>query len=185
MNKLLIVFLAVLSSCGSNGTVSENAEASETITSPTSAVQKDMLLGEFERQELEQEPFSRWFDAVYSDYNPKEEAIQTIKENISDYEITLVMGTWCGDSRRETPKFFKILDKVNYDTEKLTAIAVDRKKNAPGDIAEGLDVKRVPTIIFYKNGKEINRFVEYPQESLEEDIAKIVSGKEYKHSYAQ
>ena len=40
--------------------------------------------------------------------------------------------------------------------------------------------------IFYKDGEEVNRFVEYSQgESIEEAIAKIVSGKEYKNSYAE
>ena len=34
-----------------------------------------------------------------------------------------------------------------------------------------------------KKGKEIGRFVEYPRESVEEDILKIVSGEAYKHSY--
>ena len=50
---------------------------------------------------------------------------------------------------------------------------------------EKMNLNRVPTIIFYKNGKEVNRFVEFAQESLEEDIAKIVSGKDYKNSYAE
>ena len=32
---------------------------------------------------------------------------------------------------------------------------------------------------------EVNRFVEYAQETLAEDILKIVSGQPYKHSYAE
>ena len=53
-------------------------------------------------------------------------------------------------------------------------------------IEEELDLDRVPTIIFYKNGEEVNRFVEYArEESIEEDLAKIVSGKPYKNSYAE
>ncbi|MDT0691053.1 thioredoxin family protein [Salegentibacter sp. F188] len=194
MNKLLLLFLGVLLSCGSNGKFSKTETASETAGTfsaqvhrhpPTAVYQKDMLLGEFQREELKEEPFSRWFEAGYSDFDPNDEAMQTIKENISDYEITLVMGTWCVDSKRETPKFFKILDEANYDTEKLTSIAVDTNKSTPGDIQEELNVEMVPTIIFYKDGKEVNRFVEYPQESIEEDIAKIVSGEEYSHPYAQ
>ncbi|MDT0647500.1 thioredoxin family protein [Zunongwangia sp. F260] len=194
MKKLLVFFLAIFLSCGSSNSVAKNEKSSENTTSfslgphrepPTAVYQKDMLLGEFQREELEEEPFSRWFESGYSDYDPKDEAMQTIKENISDYEITLVMGTWCVDSKRETPKFFKILDEADYDTEQLTAIAVDTNKDVPGNIEKDLDARRVPTIIFYKNGKEVNRFVEYPQESIEEDIAKIVSGEDYSHSYAQ
>ena len=36
---------------------------------------------------------------------------------------------------------------------------------------------------FYKDGKEIGRYVEYARVSLEKDILKIVSGLPYKHSY--
>ena len=35
-----------------------------------------------------------------------------------------------------------------------------------------------------KNGKEINRIVEFPVETLEKDIFKILSGQEYKNIYA-
>ena len=35
-----------------------------------------------------------------------------------------------------------------------------------------------------KNGKEINRIVEFPIETIEKDIYKILSGNEYKNAYA-
>ena len=38
-------------------------------------------------------------------------------------------------------------------------------------------------IIFYKDGKEVGRFVEYPRETMEADILKIVTQQPYKHSY--
>ena len=50
-------------------------------------------------------------------------------------------------------------------------------------LEEGLDIQRTPTFIFFKNGVEIGRIVETPRDSLENDILKIVSGQEYKHSY--
>jgi hypothetical protein len=46
-----------------------------------------------------------------------------------------------------------------------------------------LNIFKVPTFIFYKDGKEIGRYVEYARVSLEKDILKIVSGLPYKHSY--
>ena len=81
--------------------------------------------------------------------------------------------------------FFKLLDEVNFDKNKLTNIAVNRAKKAPGELDEKYKVHRVPTIIFMKDGKEVNRFVEYSIESLEEDIAKIVSGKTYEDPYSE
>ena len=62
-------------------------------------------------------------------------------------------------------------------------VAVNEDKKTPDNLEKGLNIERVPTFIFYKKGKEIGRFVEYPRESVEADILKIVSGEPYKHAY--
>ena len=184
MNKFLILLSVITISCGNtvNKATSENdLNTDDEITN----VQKDMLLGEFHKEDLQQKPFSSWFEPRYKDFSPHNKSMETIKENIGDYEIKVLMGTWCGDSKREVPKLLKILDNSDYDYKNIEMIAVDYNKTTPSKIEEELNVHRVPTIIFYKDGKEVNRFVEYAQEeSLEEDIAKIVSGETYKDSYA-
>jgi hypothetical protein len=38
---------------------------------------------------------------------------------------------------------------------------------------------RVPTLILYKNGREVNRIIESPNTTLEEDLQKIIEGKGY------
>ena len=77
------------------------------------------------------------------------------------------------------------MDAVNFDYKHLTMIAVNRSKETPDNLQEGYNITNVPTFIFFKKGKEIGRFVEYPRESLEKDVLKIVSGKPYKHSYEE
>jgi thioredoxin-related protein len=62
-------------------------------------------------------------------------------------------------------------------------IVLNRAKETPNNLQEGYNITNVPTFIFYKKGKEIGRFVEFPRETLEKGILKIVSGKPYKHSY--
>jgi len=57
-------------------------------------------------------------------------------------------------------------------------------KNSPTGEERGLNIIRVPTMLFYKNGKEVNRIVESPIESLEEDMAQILSGQPYTPNYA-
>ncbi|MDX1544005.1 MAG: thioredoxin family protein [Christiangramia sp.] len=183
MNKILILLAVITLSCGN--TINKTSGENEPEENEVSEIQKDMLLGEFSKEDLKQKPFVTWFEPEYERFSPNEESMNSIKENISDYEIKLLMGTWCGDSRREVPKFLKLLDKSNYDYNKIEMVAVDHNKTTPSNIEKELDVHHVPTIIFYKDGKEVNRFVEYPQEeSIEEDIAMIVSGKKYKNSYA-
>ncbi|CAL65398.1 TlpA family protein disulfide reductase [Christiangramia forsetii] len=184
MNKLLILLAVITISCGNTVNKSTKESNTEDQTSKTD-IQKDMLLGEFYKEDLMKKPFSTWFESKYEEFTPDAESMETISENIGDYQIKLLMGTWCGDSKREVPKMLKILDKAGYNYKNLEMVAVDYDKTTPSKIEEELDVHHVPTIIFYKNGKEVNRFVEYAQEeSIEEDIAKIVSKQEYKNSYA-
>lgn len=184
MNKIVMLFIAITLSCG-NSVTKTTPEQKTTEAQAEKDNQKDMLLGKFEKEDLQQKPFSTWFESGYETYTPEAEAVKTIQENIDDYEIKVFMGTWCGDSKREVPKLIKLLDEVNYDYNKVELVAVDRNKTTPSKVEEELEILYVPTIIFYKDGEEINRFVEYPQgDSFEEDIARIVSGKEYKNSYA-
>ena len=93
------------------------------------------------------------------------------------------MGTWCEDSEREVPAIFKLLDAVNFDQNKIDIYAMSEEKTTPENFENGLNIIKVPTLIFYKNGKELNRFVEFSIVSLEDDIKKIVSGEKYQHAY--
>lgn len=183
--SLNILILAIITACGN---ANDSAKVTETEpqapTIETSETEQGMLVGKFTKEDLRQEPYASWFNSGYENFGPSDEAMETIKENISKYEITAFMGTWCPDSQREVPKFFKILDEAGYDLSKLTIIGVDRNKSTPENLEEGWELDRVPTFIFTKDGKEVNRFVEYAKESIEEDIAKIVSEKEYNNAYA-
>ena len=141
------------------------------------------LIGIANKESFIQEPYAAWFQPNYTDFQPNEKVIRELKNHIEGVKIKAFMGTWCGDSKRETPAFYKILDAVEFDYKNLEMITVNRSKSTPDNLQEGFDIARVPTFIFYKNEIEIGRYVEYPRESLEDDILAIVSGKPYKHSY--
>ena len=119
----------------------------------------------------------------YKEYETDPLMIAKLSLEINKYEIKGFMGTWCGDSKRETPPFYKILEQADFNLKNLELITVNRSKKTPDNLQEGLNIIRVPTFIFYKDGKEIGRYVERPRESLEKDMLKIVSGEPYKHSY--
>jgi thiol-disulfide isomerase/thioredoxin len=95
------------------------------------------------------------------------------------------MGTWCSDSQEQTPVFYKVMDACDFNEELIEVIGVNDTKTTPDNLQEGFDLERVPTFIFYKDGIEIGRIVEYPQETMEADMLKIVSGQPYKHSYEE
>lgn len=162
-------------------TSEENSEQ-ETLGEPLQEA-SSMPVGEINIYDLKAAPHGSWFNRTFENYEPSAEAMAIIDENINEYEIKVFMGTWCPDSRREVPKFFKILELANYDLDKLSMYGVDRGKNTPKNLQDTFNIIRVPTMIFFKDGKEIGRFVEHPRESLAKDIAQIVSGQAYKHSY--
>ncbi|MFN4763923.1 thioredoxin family protein [Gillisia sp. Q332] len=186
--SLYLLILAFITSCGNINDTAKTDEMKSEKVLVLSEIEDDfenqtMLIGKFIKEDLQQAPYARWFNDGYTNFNPSEEAMETIKNNISEYEIMAFMGTWCVDSRREVPKLYKILDEAGYDLSKLTFIGVDRNKVTPEKTEADWDLHRVPTLIFMKDGKEVNRFVEYPRASIEEDIANIVSGQEYNNSY--
>lgn len=141
------------------------------------------LIGIQSKDNFKQQPYGEWFNPQYKSYKPDTKTVKEIKKHLKGISIKAFMGTWCGDSKRETPHFYKIMDEAGFNYKNLTMVAVNRDKETPDHLEEGLNITNVPTFIFYKKGKEIGRFVEYPRETLEKDILKIVSGKPYKHSY--
>ena len=144
-----------------------------------------MLLGKANRKGFQMDAFKSWFNTGYENYKVDSETLEKLKPLLKDATITVFMGTWCEDSQRETPHFYKILDEANFDESKLTLITVSDEKTTPQGFEEGKNITYVPTFIFYKNDKELGRIVEYPIESLEKDMLAILSGKEYKHAYAE
>lgn len=184
MRFLIYLFLVFgASNCGSSSSTGENALVSASDSSRNQEQRNDILVGDISKADLMQEPHAAWFEAMYKSYEPKQSALETVKSNINEYEITVFMGTWCGDSKREIPKLYKLLEMSDFDMDNLEMKAVELDKTLPNDLQEDFDVHHVPTIIFYKDGEEVERFVEYPQQRFEEDIAKIVSGEEYKDPY--
>lgn len=143
------------------------------------------LVGTANKESFLTAPYNAWFQPNYDHYKLNNEVIESLKPLINKVTIKAFMGTWCGDSQEQTPVFYKILDAAEFNYQNLQLIAVNRGKTTPDNLQEGLDIQRVPTFIFYKGGKEIGRFVEYPRETVEKDILKIVSGETYKHSYEE
>ena len=176
MKKILLSILVVLSlSC-----TAQNKKRAATLNKDGD------LVGIANKDNFLAEPFKEdWFDFNYDDYELNEDIINSLKPVLNKVTIKAFMGTWCGDSQEQTPVFYKTLDATEFNYQNLEMICVDQDKKTPSNLQKGLKIEHVPTFIFYKEGKEIGRFVEYPRESVEADMLTIVSGKPYKHSYEE
>ena len=196
MKNILTFFLiGMLAACNSNKTAVETnktAEIKEVIQKEVVqalrliTAKKDTngyLSGIANKNSFKDDSFKSWFNSRYSEYNVDKEIVDKLTTALKGYTIKGFMGTWCGDSKRETPRFYKILDETGFDQNNFELITVNRDKKTPNNLQEGLNIIRVPTFIFYEGNKEVGRYVEYPRETIEKDILKIVTGQPYKHSY--
>jgi thiol-disulfide isomerase/thioredoxin len=135
-----------------------------------------MLLGTQTLDQFQKEPYDSWYKPEYDGYAFDADAIAELKkQKINTYSITVFLGTWCPDSHREFPRFIKILEDLKYPMNKLTIIAVNRKKEAPNGEEGKYNIQKVPTFIISKYGKEVGRIIESPKSGwLERDLLEIL-----------
>lgn len=112
----------------------------------------------------------------YMTYEPDSSMIDTLKSKVgNNLKIDVYLGFWCGDSKRNVPLFLKIVDQIDSKNLEVHYFAVDRKPTKETKyFVEHLKVERVPTFIFYRDGKEIGRIIENPENNMLEDFLGIV-----------
>ena len=189
-NLFISVFLLLVcfSSCktikpvakGGSGTI----EKSETAQDPHSkefdfSEQSTWLIGIITYGQLAREPYSAWSVKGFDDYQFNSDAVNQLLEiNNDNLSIKIVMGTWCSDSRREVPRFMRILNIWQFPSTRLTIYGVDKEKQCPVGDFDKFKIERVPTFILYKNNVEVGRIIETPKTSLEQDMVNILTKKE-------
>ncbi len=153
-------------------------------------IQKDAsgnLLGKCSRVTLLQAPFVDWFKPNYDSYPVDSFTCNFIRPLLAGKTITVFLGTWCGDSKREVPRILKILDCLNFPENDLTLIMVGNQdsltKKSPQHEEIGRNIVRVPTIIISQNGTEIGRIIEFPKISLEKDVLSILRKENYQPNH--
>lgn len=147
------------------------------------------LLGSITAADLEKNPYGEWYSKNYKEYTPNGAIVEQLKKlKPNQYKIKILLGTWCGDSKREVPRMTKLLHEISFSNQNLELIALNDSsavyKQGPNHEEKGLEIYRVPTIIISENNKEIGRINEYPAETLERDLLKIFSKSQYTPSYA-
>jgi len=141
-------------------------------------LEQKILLGKIDRKDLEKSPFKEWFEQEYNSYNPDEETIKKLKQFIpKNAKMTIILGTWCSDSRREVPRMFKVLDLIGFNQDSLVMYAVDRDMKAGDEDVAIYQIERIPTFIYQHYGYTAGRIVETPKISLEKDLLRFTQVK--------
>jgi len=120
-----------------------------------------------------------WFDRNFNAYNPDAETVSRLPGVFAGVKVKCFLGTWCSDSKREVPGFFKVLREAGLPDSIVTMIGVDRQKFSLDGSSMIFRVERVPTFIFFRNGAEIGRIVETPHESLERDMLNLLGNNSH------
>ena len=139
-----------------------------------------ILVGEINWEGLTQEPYKVWFSGGYLNYQPDTATLQSLQPGALDgVEAVMYMGTWCTDSQEQVPQIYKILDYLHFDLDKLRVYALERTAEQPlvlsAEQQEKYKITLVPTLIFYRHGKELGRITERPVTTLEQDMVNILN----------
>lgn len=130
---------------------------------------QNIIYGQCDLSAFNHEDFITWFKQEYDDYAVDISVNDfTLAESID--EIIIFFSTWCSDSRRELPRFAKILEEDAFNGISIFYYGLDSAKKTDIIDADIYEIYYVPTFILYKDGKEIGRIIEQPDMSLEKDI---------------
>jgi thiol-disulfide isomerase/thioredoxin len=167
--RSLIVFLGTL--CGS---ICVGAACH----AQTPAASSD-LVGAVTRDQVEA-AVAEWVK-VETESQPSREAVQALAAVPPGAEVTVFLGTWCGDSRREMARLWRALDEVDVagGTVPFTLryVAVDHQKKQPADAIAASDIHYLPTLIVSRDGHEVGRIVEQSPHGVEADLLALLTGK--------
>ena len=75
------------------------------------------------------------------------------------------------------------MDKLNIGNDKIEMIGMTLEKTTPDSLELNQNIINVPTFIFKRDGKEINRIVEFPIETIGKDILEILTTNNYQNPY--
>lgn len=134
-----------------------------------------MEIGWTPRTIFQSPSYAAWFDTGYAHYKAQEDYLTRLRKMSDSVEIIVVYGTWCSDSRRELPHFWKIVDSSHYPSDHISMIAVDRTMQLPAGIQEEYGITSVPTFIIHYRRLEIGRITESAKTSLEQDLVDWLS----------
>jgi len=138
--------------------------------------EETVVIGPTTREQIES-AVPEWVQAEVES-KPDAETARTLATVEPGAEVTVFLGTWCGDSRREVPRLWKALAEAGGDVPfEVHYVGVDRAKKEPAAALAAEDVRYLPTFIVHRDGRETGRIVETSPHGIERDLADLLKGK--------
>ncbi len=115
-------------------------------------------------------------------YTPVPASVAALAKESRPVTMTVVLGTWCGDSKDFVPRVLKTVHAAANPLISVKLVALDNDFLHPQDVIARYRVINVPTVIVESGGVEIGRITETPAaKSMEEDVAAILAGAPAEH----
>jgi len=172
---LLVAFLAVAPpACAGAG-----APAAEEPREEAADGEPEPLVGPVTRAEVEAHQ-PEWV-AAEVEAQPDAEAGAALAAVEPGAALTVYLGTWCSDSRRELSRLWRALDDAGVFSEDdlpftVEYLALDRDKREPSGRAAAAGVEYVPTFVVSRGGEEVGRVVEVADQGIEQDLLALLTG---------
>jgi hypothetical protein len=137
--------------------------------------QEPVLTGEVTREQVE-ESVPDWIHAEVQ-AQPDLAIARALAAAPPGAAITVYLGTWCGDSKRELARFWRALDETASAVPfTLRYVAVARGKKEPAALLAGVGLLYVPTFVVERDGREVGRIVEQSPQGIERDLLGLLDG---------
>ncbi len=136
-----------------------------------------IITGKFFRSLLESDSSFQWYKRNYASFTPDSASVVFLDSAAKNIHFIVIGGTWCGDTKRELPKFLKTVSLAHIPEANIELYGVDRSKKSSDGLVDKYHVTNVPTFIVLSNGKEIGRIVEEPTEGIEFDLVQLLRKK--------
>jgi thiol-disulfide isomerase/thioredoxin len=154
--KFLVTFLL-----GSLFFVNAYSQAQYQILKDEKHPEQHILRGIINKYLLQNDTTYKWYASNANGYKADTAIILAFEKIKDKVQFVVFGGTWCEDTQFILPKFFKLQEMSGVADTSITFFGVNRAKKSLGSIADAFGIINVPTIIVMKNGKEIDRVVEY------------------------
>jgi thiol-disulfide isomerase/thioredoxin len=172
---LLVSFTAVTAAAPPAKLVAQPAAPPVQEAAAPPAGADGVLVGPVTREKVEAVP--DWMQAEV-DARPDPAAAAALAAVEPGAEVTVYFGSWCSDSRRELPRFWKALDAAGGSVPfEIRYVAVDRQKQEPAAALAKDGVRYVPTFIVRRDGREVGRVVETSPKGIESDLLALLTGQ--------
>lgn len=130
--------------------------------------------GQFTFEDMLQEESFGWLQRGATSYKPDSVTMVYLKKHLPDYQLVVLLGTWCEDSHVLIPKLYSTLQQAGYPMNNYKMYGLNRAKESKYIEHKLYKAEKVPTVIIVKNNMEVGRITESVRKSIEKDLAAMI-----------